>query len=155
MRPVRRHDLSPRVDLLPLIDVVFLLLTFFMFAIVVRPEMLGLTFAMMPITGPDAARPTIQHVLTLDIEGRMTLGGQVVELEDLRPAFEALREREPDARLYVILEDGGRDAGEVARPRIDRLPLWIQIGAIAREVGLRTVQVSGPRGAADQLPRTE
>lgn len=147
MRPVRRHDLAPRVDLLPLIDVVFLLLTFFLFAIVVRPEMLGLSFTMLPLTGPDAARPTMANVLTIDVEGQMTLGGQPVTIDDLPPLLEVLGRAEPQIPLYVVLEEADPD-----RPgQIDRLPLWIRVGTIARQAGLQAVQVSGPAGAARQL----
>ena len=56
MRSIRRHDLAPRVEMMPLIDVVFLLLTFFIYSFVmmVRAEVLPVVLTPLGTGG----RPT-------------------------------------------------------------------------------------------------
>ena len=51
MRPVRRHDHTPRVEMMPLIDVVFLLLTFFIYAMVVMVELKSSGVALVSVQG--------------------------------------------------------------------------------------------------------
>src|SRR5690606_8300025 len=50
MRFVRRHDLAPRMEMIPLIDVIFLLLTFFIYSLALMVQAQVLPVALPPIT---------------------------------------------------------------------------------------------------------
>lgn len=88
----------------PLVDVVFLLLTFFVFAMVlmVRAEVLDVT---LPTLGAAESADAVAAVtITLDAEGRIYLNTEPVEREGL---LEALREsltESPDAKIDIAAD---------------------------------------------------
>ena len=83
MRAVRRHDLSPRVESMPLIDVIFLLLTFFISSMVtmVRAEILPVQ--LQTLTTGQAAEPAAILAVTIDARGGLYLNRSPIESEQL------------------------------------------------------------------------
>ena len=127
MRTVRRHDLAPRVEMLPLIDVVFLLLTFFVYSLVVMVHAQILPVKLSPVPTGQRADPHPIHAITIDHLGQVHLDRQPVALADLPDRLRALPTT-PDGppRLFVALEDRGD---------VDRGPLVIQVTQALRQAG--------------------
>ena len=93
-----------RVGLTPLVDVVFLLLIFFMLA-----SSLSRDDALAIDVVPRDAEPALAHEsvsrLLLRADGSARLDGRPVEDRALRPALSALVAGDPSRRLLVLAED--------------------------------------------------
>ncbi|MEO0477064.1 MAG: biopolymer transporter ExbD [Planctomycetota bacterium] len=80
MRTVRRHDHSPRVEMMPLIDVVFLLLTFFIYAMVVMVELKSSGVELLSVEG--ASQATSEPFVLLEIDGSGVVWIEGVQVAD-------------------------------------------------------------------------
>lgn len=101
-----------RLELAPLIDVVFVLLSFFILALVVTTR-LELTDILLPEAraGEDAPTPTgTSVVVALSIDGELSVDGEATDVETLRNAVEQAFERSPEASL-VFAPDRGAPTG--------------------------------------------
>ena len=132
MRPLRRTEHDTRVEIMPLIDVVFLLLTFFIYAMVlmVRVEVLPVPFESY-ISG-ETATPKPAISITIAIDGNMYIGTTVVTLDELVESVRSKLTDKPESVLYLVMEDG--------HSVIDRGPLltgaWDRLRAVNLEVFL-------------------
>jgi len=110
--------------MMPMIDVVFLLLTFFVFAMVVMVR-LDVSEIRLPIgragDAPLEQAPAI--TVTLAADGSLTLNGETAEQSGLIDSLNGLLEKAPDSQVFIgadensstgdlfILMDTLRDAG--------------------------------------------
>lgn len=110
MRRVRRLDTATRIELTPMIDVVFLLLTFFVFAMVlmVRADVLNVTLP--ELTSGSQTERTEPITVALLADGSFALMGEPVEPDAFIEAVKALRTERPDAPV-LLAADVGADAG--------------------------------------------
>jgi biopolymer transport protein ExbD len=81
---LRRSDTDMRIEIMPLIDVIFLLLTFFIYAMVlmIRAEVLPMKVPALGAGQP--ARPAPAVTLSLDRHGDLYLDREPVTLTDVR-----------------------------------------------------------------------
>lgn len=103
---VRRPTTEPRLELTPLIDVVFLLVTFFIFALAltVRLKVSDITLPALGEGSP--ASPEARLVLGLTQSGELVLDGQSIAWEALGLALdERLAAPEPPT-LYIAPDEG-------------------------------------------------
>ncbi len=88
----------------PLVDVVFLLLTFFVFAMVlmVRAEVLDVT---LPTLGAgESAEHVAAVTITLDAEGRIYLDAEPIERAGLIEALRGALAEMPDAKINIAAD---------------------------------------------------
>jgi biopolymer transport protein ExbD len=117
---------------MPLIDVVFLLLTFFIYAMVlmVRVEVLPVPFESY-ISG-ETATPKPAISITIAIDGNVYIDTTVVTLDELVESVRSKLMDKPESVLYLVMEDG--------HSVIDRGPLltgaWDRLRAVNLEVFL-------------------
>lgn len=144
MRPVRRHDYSPRVEMMPLIDVVFLLLTFFIYAMVVLVELKSSGVGLLSVEG--GANAVGQRVVLVEIDG----GGGV--LVDGRP----VADDELDGRLREIASLSDPPPVVVAlqnvQATVDRGPILQEVQARMTRAGIEEllmVDLGGESGVSD------
>jgi len=137
MRPLRRSEHETRVEIMPLIDVVFLLLTFFIYAMVlmVRAEVLPVPLESYVSGTPAEPRPTIS--VTIAIDGNIYVNQSVVTLDKVAAAVSDELEHEPKAAIYLVVEDG-----EAA---VDRGPLLTGTWDRLRHQGLELFLVGAPK----------
>lgn len=142
MRPIRRTEHDTRIEIMPMIDVVFLLLTFFIYSMVlmVRAEVLPVPLETY-ITGTPA-EPRQSIAITIAVDGNVYLGQELVAIEQLHSLVSAEHEAKPDAIIYLILEDG-----EAVR---DRGPMLTGIWDQLRANGLEIFLVGAPSQLEDQ-----
>lgn len=123
MRPLRRTEHDTRVEVMPLIDVVFLLLTFFIYAMVlmVRVEVLPVPFESY-ISG-ETATPKPAVSITIAVDGNMYVGTEIVSLDQLVAHVHIKMSEKPDSVLYLVMEDGHSvvDRGPLLTGAWDRL----------------------------------
>ncbi len=142
---LRRNNLEPRIEMMPLLDVVFLLLTFFIYAMVmmVRAHLLPVQ---LPTVGQgEGDTPSIPAFsITVDQRGELFLDAKAATIEDLVPEVLAFREVHPAGRVYLAADMVGET---------DRLPLFIEVINQLRTSGLNEFFIVGqPESEQTQPP---
>ncbi len=136
MRPIRRTDYDTRIEMMPLIDVIFLLLTFFIYAMVlmVRAEILPVPLESY-ISGTTAEpRQTIS--VTIAVDGNIYVGQTIVQLSNVAKVVAQQREASPESAVYLVVEDG--------EAIVDRGPLLTGTWDQLRNAGLEIFLVGAP-----------
>jgi len=133
VRPRRTSALEPRLELTPLMDVMFLLLTFFILAFVLMVR-LEVTDIRLPGAGAGQTEQRQQAVvLALVEDGSLTIDGQPTTLDTLLTDLQARLDANPGAQLVIATDTESRSgrlfelmdalrAGGFADLRFLRLP---------------------------------
>lgn len=103
-RRVRRLSEDPRVELTPMIDVVFLLLTFFVFSIVlmIRADVLDVRLPELR-SGQNAER-VVPITIVITESGELLINREPVELSGVVERVIRLRESQSDAPLLLAVD---------------------------------------------------
>jgi len=107
MQRVRRNTEGVRLDMMPLIDVVFLLLTFFVFAMVLMVR-LDISEIRLPVarSGETQLERAPAITVALSTEGAIELNGEPTDAGNLIGSLRALIERTPDADVFIAADEG-------------------------------------------------
>ena len=134
MRAIRRTDYAPRLEMMPLIDVIFLLLTFFIYNLLISVplEMLPMQFADVS-TGLAAGSEKFKTV-TLDRRGDFYFGRDKVSNTELDQRLRALAADPARPMLYLVVD---------AKGDVDRAPLVIKLIELVKEAGVKKVTFVG------------
>jgi len=101
---------EPRLELLPLLDVVFLLLTFFIFVLVLTAR-LEVTEIRLPVAvSGGETKPGPSILLGLRADGSVTLDGAEVAMADLLAAVTRAQAEKPGSTLYIAPDREARNA---------------------------------------------
>ncbi len=150
MRRSDSDELEPRLELMPLLDVVFLLLTFFVYALSVMVQAEVVEFEMAGVAGELPGERRALVILGIDTDGGLTLDGQEVTQSTLEDQLKALGGGGDDSggpaqagggfpEVYVALSesaDEGVDRGPVLLEVIQKLKAagverWAIVGSAA------------------------
>lgn len=107
------NDSLPEINVIPLIDVIFAILTFFILASLFLTRSEGL-----PVNLPSAQTATQQNqrqgklTVTIDKQGRILLERQIVKVTELATQVKALKGNKPEL-LVVINADRAVEYGQV------------------------------------------
>ncbi len=150
MRRLRRLQVGTVIELTPMIDVVFLLLTFFIFsvALMVRADVLGVSLP--ELTSGTTAERVEPITLTLRADGSVRLMGETVEPDALLDAVRALREDRPDAPV-LLAADVDAGAGRL----IELADALVGAGVTQFSVVGRPVAPDAPAAHAGPPPAEE
>ena len=131
---LRRPDDSPRLELTPLIDVIFLLLTFFIYNLIisVQAEVLPVRFTDVS-TGDKAGRADVQWV-QIDRSGNISLGREPVTPEQLDARLTSIGKLAKQPTLYLVVDAEGDT---------DRAPLLINLFERVKKAGINNVTFVG------------
>ncbi len=137
MRPIRRTEHDTRIEMMPLIDVIFLLLTFFIYAMVlmVRAEILPVPLESYVSGTPAEPRPSIS--ITIGVDGNIYVNKTIVTLDTVVPTVSQVLESNPNAAIYLVVEDG--------EDVVDRGPLLTGTWDQLRQQGLEMFLVGAPK----------
>lgn len=103
-----RHKRRPSINITPLIDVMFLLLIFFMVSSTFK-EQLGIDIT-LPQAGTSESRELSVHEIVIDADGAYFFHEEQVTLQQLRERIAAVLQEEPEAQL-VLRADAGANTG--------------------------------------------
>lgn len=110
----RRGIAAPRLEMMPLIDVVFLLLVVFIYSMVtmVRSYVIPVD---LPQFGSGETRdlPTVL-VVSLEKDGRLLVGGEEADLDAMKERVSMLRDANPELEVLVNA-DAAAPHGDVVR----------------------------------------
>ncbi len=143
MLSLRRSTHEPRIEIMPLIDVIFLLLTFFIYAMVlmVRADLVPMELPSFDAGSPAEPAPAI--TISIDAAGDLFLDRDPVNLTDLPARLLTAVEQQPDTIVYIAADAQGDE---------DRLPVFLELyDQLARE-GLDIRLVGAPKEPAAAAP---
>jgi biopolymer transport protein ExbD len=140
MITLRRTDHEARMEIMPLIDVIFLLLTFFIYAmvLVVRAELVPME--MREFASGVAAQPAPAVTISIDSAGVLYVDRQIVAMDDVLPLVLERVEVDPATVVYIAADVQGRS---------DRLPLFMELYDRLANAGLDIRLVGQPRDGQD------
>ena len=107
MRALRRPKYETRIEIMPLIDVIFLLLTFFIYAMVlmVRAELLPVEMHAFASGEPAKVPPAV--AITIDRNGSLFFNREQIAMATVLDRLKAVRAADPDTVIYVAAEATG------------------------------------------------
>ena len=144
---LRRPDRELRVEITPMVDVIFLLLTFFICSMVLMVRVDLLPIELRQFVSGRPATPAPATTLSLDLDGMLFLDREAITIDEALPRIEAARERDPATVLYLAIADG---AGSV-----DRAPILQELWDRLKQAGIPINLVGRPaeRDVSDPPPQ--
>lgn len=112
-----------RIELMPLIDVVFLILTFFVYAMVLMVRVDMLPVPLESYASGESAEPMPAVAVTLRLDGTVYVGQHETGLDEMLGAIDQSRQDDPNTIVYLVLEEGNGtlDRGPLLTAAWDRL----------------------------------
>ena len=136
MRPLRRTQHEARVEIMPLIDVIFLLLTFFIYAMVlmVRAELLPVEMHAFASGEPARLPPAI--AITIDRNGTLFFNREQIAMAAVLDRLKTVKAADPETVIYIAAEATGT---------MDRLPTFLNLYDQLAHAGLNIKLVGAPK----------
>ncbi len=136
MISIRRPEYEARIEIMPLIDVIFLLLTFFIYAMVlmIRAELLPVE--MQQFASGEAATPGPAVTISINREGELFVNRDPVTMETVLERLKAEKAKDPETVIYIASEETGET---------DRLPTFLALYDQLAHAGLDIRLVGRPK----------
>lgn len=134
VRIQRDVSLEPRLEIMPLLDVIFLLLAFFIYAMVllVRAEILPVQ---LPELSQGRPATNIEAIsISLDAEGSLFVDAKPTDLDAVVSTLADALAAKPGARVYLAADMEGH---------ADRLPTFIELVNRLRGSGIHEFFIVG------------
>ena len=133
MLTLRRPDSETRIELMPLIDVIFLILTFFIYAMVLMVQIDVMPVPMESYISGTSAEPVPATSITIDLDGSIYVGQQPASIEEVPGMLDDLLAANPDTSIYLVMAAGDGD--------VDRGPILTSLWDNLRESGVEIMLV--------------
>jgi len=141
MIALRRTQHETRIEIMPLIDVVFLLLTFFIYAMVLMNRVDVLPIVLPQLASADSAKPTPAITISIDASGKLFFNRDPVTLDLVLSRIEQVQQINPDTEIYIAVDELGQT---------DRLPIFMNLYDLLSHEGLDIKLVSKPKPLTPQ-----
>ena len=142
MRLRRSASGDAKLELTPLIDVVFLLLTYFIFSMILMTRADVLDVRLPTLGAAGQIDPGVAITVALTSDGSLAVNGDAVDLAGVAARITELREAEPDARVLLAVDVNGT-AGDMLR-----------VTDALLAAGISDFSVLAQPGGAESQPRT-
>lgn len=133
---LRRAPHEPRIEVIPLIDVMMFLLSFFIYSQALAVRVSVVPMELRNFASAQDAKPAPAATISIDLEGKLFYDREPVELDGLPERVAASRKEDPRTVVYVAVANG--------EGRIDRAPILQDVWERLRGSGL-TVNLVGRR----------
>jgi biopolymer transport protein ExbD len=137
MRRLRRTPIHPRIELIPLIDVMTFLLTYFIFATATLMRVDLVPMQLRSYQSGKAATPAPAVTIAVDLEGRVFVDRDRVEVAQLADRIKERVAKDKKTVIYLAVADG--------QGKVDRAPLMQDIYDRLRVLNI-TVNLVGRPG---------
>jgi biopolymer transport protein ExbD len=152
MRRTRRPDWSPRIEIMPMIDVIFLLLTFFIYAMVTMVQAQVLPVRLTTLSTAEQAEPADYAAITIDRQGGKYLNREPIEDAALSRQLKQFAQQDEPPQLLLAMAAPNAASTQpespraATRPAVDRGPMLIQLIEQVREAGIEDFHIVGEPG---------
>ena len=136
---VRRDDHAPRVEMTPLIDVIFLLLTFFIYSLLVMVRAELLPVELTAVQTGEQAQPAQVLAITIDRAGALYINRQPTTDQELDGWLSRVTAEPDPPRVYLGMEV----ADPFSDRQVDRGPLLIGLIDRVRRAGIEDFHLIG------------
>ncbi len=140
MLRLRRSEPQINIELMPLIDVIFLILTFFVYAMVMMVRIDMLPVPLESYASGESPEPQPALAVTLRLDGSVYVGQDLTGMDDMVASIEKARAVDPELVVYLVLEDGDGT--------LDRGPLLTAAWDQLHRAGIDIQLVGSPSGTA-------
>ncbi len=106
MLSLRRTNYEPRIEIMPLIDVIFLLLTFFIYAMVLMAPSMLMPMELEQYASAEPAPPQPAVTVSIMLDGSIFVNRQPIALEDVPQRIAELTTEQDSKRVDLALADG-------------------------------------------------
>jgi biopolymer transport protein ExbD len=112
-----------RIELMPLIDVIFLILTFFIYAMVLMVRVDMVPVPLESYASGESPEPDPAIAVTLRLDGSIYVGQDDTGLNGMLDAIKASQAENPELVIYLAVEagEGSTDRGPLLTSVWDRL----------------------------------
>lgn len=144
---LRRPNEDVRIEVVPLIDVIFLVLTFFIYAMVLMIPARVLPMRLQPLTSGTRGEASPAVTVSITRDGRIAVDRVPTALDDLLATVQAAVGDREDTIVYIAAEETAASGDPVAGAgdvTIDRLPMFIDLYARLARSGLNIRLVGRP-----------
>ena len=123
------------LEIMPMIDVIFLLLTFFIYAMVlmVRAELLPLQLPKFASGEPATIPPAV--TISIDQHGKLFLNREPITVDEVVGRLRKIKEEDPETVIFLAAEERGT---------VDRLPMFLELYDELAFAGLEIKLVGRP-----------
>jgi biopolymer transport protein ExbD len=120
---LRRAEPDMRIEMMPLIDVIFLILTFFVYAMVLMVRVDVLPVPLESYASGESAESDPAIAVTLRLDGSIHVGQEETGADGMLDAIASAQADAPETIVYLVLEagDGTTDRGPRLTAMWDRL----------------------------------
>ena len=123
MLRLRRAEPDMRIELMPLIDVIFLILTFFIYAMVLMVRVDMVPVPLESYASGESPEPDPAIAVTLRLDGSIYVGQDDTGLNGMLDSIKASQAENPELVIYLAVEagEGSTDRGPLLTSVWDRL----------------------------------
>ena len=136
MRRLRRTPIHPRIELIPLIDVMTFLLTYFIFATATLMRVDLVPMQLRSYQSGKSATPAPAVTISVDLDGRVFVDKEQVKVEELAPKVKAQLDKDRKTVVYLAIADG--------QGKVDRAPLMQDVYDRLRTLNITVNMVGRP-----------
>jgi biopolymer transport protein ExbD len=145
---LRRAPHEPRIEVIPLIDVMMFLLSFFIYSQALAVRVSVVPMELRNFASAQDAKPAPAATISIDLEGKLFYDREPVELDALPERIAASRKEDERTVVYIAVADG--------EGTVDRAPILQDVWERLRGSGLSVNLVgrrvdrdaTAPRGGA-------
>ena len=124
-----------------MIDVVFLLLTFFIYSMVLMVQAQVLPVKMTPVDEGQTPPAGAMYALTINRDGKLFLNRSQVSMPELERRLKQLGDETPPPTLYLAVEQAGN---------VDRGPLLVRLIERITTAGIVDIAIVGQAGQPEK-----
>ncbi|MAJ47238.1 MAG: hypothetical protein CBC35_08285 [Planctomycetes bacterium TMED75] len=144
--PIRRSNHEFRVELTPMIDVIFLLLVFFIYAMVLMVRVDLVPMELQSFQTGEPAEPAPAATISIDLDGNIFLDRTPIDLDELANSVKERTIIDPATVVYLAVAEGPS--------KTDRAPVLQDVWDRLRPTGVTINLVGRPRAGGAPIPGT-
>lgn len=137
--------MHPRIELIPLIDVMTFLLTYFIYATATLMRVDLVPMQLRTFSSGVSATPAPAVTVSMDLEGRTFIDREPVAMTDLAARVKAKVDKDRKTVVYLAIADG--------QGKVDRAPMLQDLWDRLRGLGIQVNLVGRPGVTKPIAPR--